>query len=57
MLRKVTCDADTWSSNKFGAVMETQAIVADPHIKPKPRAQSQTIQDKTIETEGAVEGK
>ena len=53
----VTCDADKWSSNKFDAVMEKQTIVAGSHIKPIPRAQSQTIQENTIKTVGTVEGK
>ena len=47
-VKKVACDADKWNSNKLDAVVEKQAIVAGSHIKPKPRAQSQAIQDKTI---------
>ena len=57
MLKKVACDANKWSSNNLDAVMEKQATVAVSHIKPNPRAKNQTIQDKTIENVGAIEGK
>ena len=37
--------------------MRGQSKAADDYVKPKPWAQSQTTQDKTVETVGRVEDK